>query len=76
MSPDTRTGRRGNRPLEARMPAWKRQLFMELAHRQGTTAADWVNQFVDYMIGEPGAELPTRPEIVRDDLAVTNRKPG
>lgn len=68
MPTDTRSGRRGNRPLEARMPADERDLLIRLAEAQGTTASEIVRAYIRYHIGVPGAELPPRPEVTRHDL--------
>lgn len=63
MTATTRTGRRGNRPLEVRMPATTRRLLQDVAAAQGSDASKVVSQFVAWWLNEPGAELPPRPML-------------
>lgn len=68
MPNDTRSGRRGNRPLEVRMPETERHLDAAIAANAGTTVPDVVREFLRWWRGEPGATCPVRPDITRDDL--------
>lgn len=67
MTTDTRTGRRGNRPLEVRIPKDELALNQEIAAALDTTVPAQVREFLAYMRGEID-ECPVRPAIARDDL--------
>jgi hypothetical protein len=68
MNPHSRHGKSDNRPLAVRMKPAKKALLHEMAAASGTTASTLVQQFTDWWMGVPGAELPQRPEVIRDDL--------
>lgn len=52
----------GNPKLTIRMTPERRARFVAAAYNAGTDAAGLVNQFVDWYMREPGAELPQRPK--------------
>jgi len=55
------SGRSDNRPLQVRLSdQLKKQTFLAEANNSGTDASKLIQQFVDYWLGIPGAELPER----------------
>lgn len=52
----------GNHKLAIRMEEEPKAKFVAAAYNEGTTAADLVRQFISWWLGEPGAELPPRPD--------------
>lgn len=51
----------GNPKLTIRMDHETRARFIASAYNAGTTGSDLVNDFIQWWLGEPGAELPQRP---------------
>jgi len=48
----------GNPKFTVRLPEEKRLRFVTEAYNAGTNGAQLVTEFVDAMLGEPGAEMP------------------
>jgi hypothetical protein len=54
---------KGSPTIQARMRSEERKTRVEVAARNaGLTPSGLVNALLDWWMGEPGAELPNRPE--------------
>ncbi|TCO57152.1 hypothetical protein EV192_106629 [Actinocrispum wychmicini] len=62
MASDPRNERRGNRPLEVRMPLEFKARLQATTHNAGTDPSKITKQLLAWWLREPGAELPPRPE--------------
>ena len=58
----------GNPKLTIRMDPEKRDRFIAEAYNEGAAGSDLVNGFIDWWLGEPGAQQPERPTRKEEDL--------
>jgi hypothetical protein len=56
----------GNPKFTVRLPEEKRLRFVAESYNAGTTAAALVVEFVDAMLGEPGAQMPQPFKVDRE----------
>lgn len=63
MASDPRNQRRGNRPLEVRMPPDFKARLQAAAHNVGSDPSKITKELLAWWLREPGAELPERPEV-------------